>query len=70
LKVGDIILAVNKETHAEMRLRITKTYQRKNLQEMRDKEDKNIIRKTYSNPDRLDATKDFEDFASARAFTP
>ena len=53
-----------------MRLRITKTYQRKNLQELRDHEDKTIIKKMYSNPDRFDVTQDFEDFSSGRDFTP
>ena len=70
LQAGDIILAINKETHEEMRLHIQKVYQRKNLQDMREYEDKAIIKKMYWDEKKFAATTDFESLASKREFTP
>lgn len=70
IKEGDIILAINKETNQEIRLQITKTYQRKNLQDLRENEDKNIIKKMYSNPENFNEKTDFNSFEAKRDFAP
>ena len=53
-----------------MRLQITKTYQWKNLQDLRENEDKNIIKKMYSNPEKNNKKTDFKSFEAKRDFTP
>jgi len=70
IKEWDIILATNKETNQEIRLQVTKTYQRKNLKDMRENQDKETIAKMYRNKETFKDTKDFESFASKRDFTP
>lgn len=69
VQVGDILLAVNKETNEEMRLRVSKTYQRKNLQELWQTP-REILEKMYSNKETFAQTKEFESFAAKRDFTP
>lgn len=70
IKVGDIILAINKETNEEIRLKVSKTYQRKSLKDMREHEDHETIKKIYRNKETFENTKTFEDFESKRDFTP
>lgn len=53
-----------------MRLQITKTYQWKNLQDLRENEDKAVIKKMYSNPVNFDEKTDFKSFESERDITP
>ncbi len=53
-----------------MRLQVTKTYQRKNLEDLRENEDKNIIKKIYSNPEKFDENMGLKTFESKRDFTP
>ncbi|HOG15538.1 MAG TPA: class I tRNA ligase family protein, partial [Candidatus Absconditabacterales bacterium] len=69
IKAGDIVVAINKETNEELRLKIIKTYQRKDLRDMRENEDHETIKKIYRNKEMFENTKTFDDFESKRALT-
>lgn len=69
IKAWDIVVAINKETNEELRLKIIKTYQRKDLRDMRENEDHETIKKIYRNKEMFENTKTFDDFESKRALT-
>ena len=69
IKAWDIVVAINKETNEELRLKIIKTYQRKDLRDIRENEDHETIKKMYRDKEMFENTKTFEDFEWKRAFT-
>ena len=70
IRVWDQITFTNKLIwNSEIRVKVTKVYQRKNSEELRN-EDKTIVRKIYSNPKNFDKIKTLAEFKQWRDFTP
>lgn len=66
IRVWDQITFTNKLIwNSEIRVKVTKVYQRKNFEELRN-EDKNIVRKMYSNPEKFDKIKTLAEFKQWR----
>lgn len=70
VQVWDILKFNNKETWESIFVKIEKVYQRKNLKNLRNNEDKSIIEKMYTNKIKFTEIKSFEDFSKWRDFQP
>ena len=67
IQVGDVVKFINKETWASIFVKITQTYQRKNLEDLWNT-DRTIIEKIYTNKKKIAGIKTLEQFSIGRDF--